>query len=141
MRRKLILATGVIATAGAVTLGTAGMASAKASFDLHANHKTVHRHGTVGFKLAAATDSAHEHLTGAKFCLQEATGKPGKFATVKCTTVGHWDRKAKAEIYSIAFNFGNQAKGKHAFRGTVQFKHHGKWGQTYKTNSVVVTVK
>ncbi|MFC4908633.1 hypothetical protein [Actinomadura gamaensis] len=141
MRHKLILATGVVAAAGAVTLASAGTASAKASFDLTANHKTVHRHGAVDFRLAAATDSAHERLTGGRFCLQQQVKKTAKFKTVKCTTLSHWDRKAKAEVYTVAYHFGTQPKGAYAFRGTVQFQHHHKWGKAYATNSVVVRVK
>ncbi|MEV4255024.1 hypothetical protein AB0J52_17870 [Spirillospora sp. NPDC049652] len=141
MRHKLMLATGVLATAGAVTLTMAGTASAKSSFTLKADHTTVHRHGGVGFRLEAASDSAGEHLTGLRFCLQRSAGKAGAYKTVECTTRSHWDRKAKAEIYTLDYRFGAQPKGSYTFRGTYQSKHHHKWGPAHKTNSVLVHVK
>lgn len=141
MRRKLILTTGVLAAAGAVALGTAGAASAKVGYDLKANHKTVHRHAAVGFRMDAVSDSAGEHLKGLRFCLQETSLKAGKYKTVKCTTVSHWDRKAKAQVYSIGYRFGSQPKGTYAFRGIVQTQHHHQWTHSYKTNTVLVHVK
>ncbi|MEV5571873.1 hypothetical protein AB0L06_17640 [Spirillospora sp. NPDC052269] len=140
MRRKLILTAGVLATAGAVALGTAGAASAKESFTLKANHKTVHPRGGVTLQLAAASDSAGEHLAGLRFCLQRSVGK-GKFTTVKCTTQSRWNRKEKAQIYTIGYNVGTK-KGNYTFRGMVQSKdRHHHWNRAHATNSVLVHVK
>ncbi|RFU41351.1 hypothetical protein DZF91_12285 [Actinomadura logoneensis] len=141
MRHKLILATGVLATAGAVTLGTAGAASAKSGFYLKADRQTVHRHGTVGFRLEAVSDSAGEHLTNVRFCLQRPAGKPGTYKTLACTTRSHWDRKAKAEVYNINYRFGSQPKGSSTFRGTYQLKENRHWGRAHRTNAVVIHVK
>ncbi|WP_157429751.1 hypothetical protein [Actinomadura oligospora] len=140
MRRKLILTAGVLATAGTVTLGTAGAASAKESFTLTAGHKTVHPRGAVAFQMAAASDSAGEHLSGLRFCLQRSAGK-AKFTTVKCTTQSHWSRKDKAQVYTLGYRFGTK-KGAYTFRGVVQSRdRHHHWNHTYKTSSVVVHVK
>ncbi|MFC5185953.1 hypothetical protein [Actinomadura harenae] len=140
MRRKLILTAGVLATAGAVTLGTAGAASAKSSFTLKAGHKTVHPRSTVAFQLRAASDSAGVHLSGLRFCLERSAGK-AKFTTVKCTTLSHWNRKDEAQIYTIAYNVGAK-KGAYTFRGSVQSKDsHNHWRHPYKSNTVLLHVK